>query len=107
MINPRLKDLVARTRNPDLDVDKSIQEQKEKARKRKNLVKKINLKPLEHTMVHTSTLKDYKTLMRVYELGGWKWIDGMSPTLPDDWSRYGKKTGIYGCVLPICRFTCW
>ena len=34
---------------------------------------KLDLTPLEKTMVAISTQKDYDELMQVYETGGWRW----------------------------------
>jgi hypothetical protein len=43
----------------------------------------LTLTPLEKIAVHTPTQEEYDTLMRVYECGGWKWIDGRLPTKQD------------------------
>ncbi len=47
-----------------------------------NLLKRnsiLKLTPLENTAVST-TYKEMHELLRVYELGGWKWCDGDLPT---------------------------
>jgi hypothetical protein len=51
---------------------------------------RITLTPLERTVINTPTKQEYTTLMRVYECGGWKWEEGVSPTyrgMPWDFSE--------------------
>jgi len=79
---------------------------------------RLELIPLEGTVVHTPTSKSYDELMRVCECGGWKWIDGNLPTEIDQpWGydylpgevcvrgeneiRYGRKSFYLGQNLGV------
>lgn len=55
---------------------------------------KITLNPLEKTAVHTPTQKEYKTLIQVYECGGWIWGLKDLPTQHNYWRKYKEKTCI-------------
>jgi len=54
----------------------------------------LNLTPIEKTAVNTPTQEDYWTLMRTYEIGGWKWASGELPTSRMNlWTtRYKQET---------------
>ena len=56
----------------------------------------INLSPLEKTAVKTPTQKEYNELMKVYEMGGWKWCTGYLPTELNRWESYKEKMCISG-----------
>ncbi len=45
----------------------------------------LKLTPLEKTAVHSQTQEECDELMRVYEIGGWKWADGGLPTKNSSW----------------------
>jgi len=51
------------------------------------------LEPLEEIAIHTPTQKEYDTLMKVFEAGGWKWFSGELPTdsLKLLWKEYRDK----------------
>jgi len=53
----------------------------------------IDLEPLEEIAIHTPTQKEYDTLMKVFEAGGWKWFSGELPTdsLKLLWKEYRDK----------------
>jgi len=62
---------------------------------------RITLKPLKKTFVHTPTQKDYLNLMRIYECGEWRWIDGDLPTKSNlIWNAYEEET----CIRAGSRF---
>ena len=54
----------------------------------------LELTPLEKTAVHTPTQEIYNELMRVYEIGNWKWFDEKLPTKFTYWNEYKRKTCI-------------
>ncbi len=53
---------------------------------------KLNLTPIEKTVVSTPTQEDYWDLMRVYECGGWEWGDGTLPIRHNYWETYKEET---------------
>ena len=55
---------------------------------------KLDLTPIEKTTVYTPTQGDYWDLMRVYELGGWRWRGGKLPTEINSWNNFKEKTYI-------------
>ena len=58
-----------------------------------NKTLELKLTPLERTAVHTPTQEGYKTLMQIYELGGWKWNNGSLPTKFNYWfEKHREKT---------------
>ncbi len=54
----------------------------------------LRLKPIEKTVVHTSTEEDYWDLMQVYECEGWKWSSGSLPTQSSVWNTNKEETCI-------------
>ena len=54
----------------------------------------VNLKPLEKTTVNVRTEEEYMTLVRFFELTGWKWDSGDLPTdtYSYDWDNYEEDT---------------
>ena len=52
---------------------------------------RLKLKPIEKTVVHTPTQKDYWDLIRIYECGGWKWGSEELPTQNNHWN-YEEET---------------
>jgi len=59
----------------------------------KNLTTKINLMPLEKIAVRTPTKEDYDLLMKVYQVGGWRFFESENlPTERDYWNKYKEKT---------------
>ncbi|MEX0933005.1 MAG: hypothetical protein WDZ77_02825 [Candidatus Pacearchaeota archaeon] len=55
----------------------------------------ILLAPLGKTAVHIKeSQSEYNSLMRVYEIGRWKWLMGENPTEKNIWEIYAHKTGI-------------
>ena len=59
----------------------------------KGKIPKINLTPLERTAVKTPTKEDYDLLMKVYQVGGWRFFESENlPTERDYWNKYKDKT---------------
>ena len=52
----------------------------------------INLTPLEKTTINTKTREEYDELMRVYEIGNWKWDDKYLATNLDCWEKHKEET---------------
>lgn len=60
--------------------------------KDKNKKPILNLKEIKNTAVNISTQEQYDELMRVYECGGWKWMDTPDrPTLIKTAWEYRKE----------------
>ena len=57
---------------------------------------KMKLKPLENTVVHTPTKKEYDELMQIYEDAGWLSQGACKPT-----SRPYNKS--YNCTM-VCNY---
>lgn len=55
---------------------------------------KLILTPIGKTAIHVPTQEEYWTLMRVYEIGKWKWRDGKKPTSVNIWTGDEKETCI-------------
>ncbi|MEK6844645.1 MAG: hypothetical protein AABX44_00125 [Nanoarchaeota archaeon] len=52
---------------------------------------KLNLTPLEKTVVEMLTQKEYDELMQVYEAGGWKWRSRDLPTFYNYFTKNKEK----------------
>lgn len=52
----------------------------------------VNLKESESSVVNIETKKDFYTLMKIYELGGWKWGGKDLPTSEFYWAQHEEKT---------------
>lgn len=62
--------------------------------KKNSVVAPLDLIPLKKTAVNTRTPDNYDELMRVYELGNWRWYSGDLPTESYSYWRYKEQTGI-------------
>lgn len=59
--------------------------------KNKKLI--LELTPLEDKAIHTPTQEIYNELMRVYEVGRWKWRDSKDfPTKHNFWKEFKEET---------------
>lgn len=64
----------------------------------------LELIPLERTAVHTPTKKTYNELMRIYEVGKWRFAGNTLPTTWDVWFLREEKTCITaGNVTPVFK----
>ena len=52
---------------------------------------KITINPLKKTVVHVPTIEKYKTLMQVYDCGGWRW-SGLGPATLYNWDMNKEET---------------
>jgi len=62
----------------------------------------IHLNPLEGTAIHVPTQQEYDTLMKIYEIGGWRWMAGNIPTQWNNWTLLRERTCI-GAHNPFCH----
>jgi len=94
MVNPRLIEFAKRHMNkepPAKRPDKGLTQILERDEDGKPIIK---LEPIENTVVNTRTQDDYWTLMRVYECGGFRWMDNGTPFHKNKWPDHNEKTCI-------------
>ena len=99
MLNPRLLAKADEWKNPEVPKprkDKPISNSglTQILERDKDGKPKLDLTPIEKTVVNTPTQEDYWDLMRVYELTGWKWGAGGLPTQKSFWDDYKENTCI-------------
>jgi hypothetical protein len=58
---------------------------------------KVELDDLYNSLVKVPNRKEYDRLMKVYECGGWTWVDGKLPT--EFLNFVGQTTYVHGCNL--------
>jgi len=95
MINPRFLKLAKRQMNPN--PPKPLERTKRKSltgilERDSDGEPVLKLTPMKKRAVSTPTQESYDELLRVYECGGWKWIDGDLPTGYNNWQIVQEKT---------------
>jgi len=99
MINRRLVELARRHMNPEppkprAKTKKQTQSLTGILERDSNGKPKLNLTPMEETVVNTPTQEDYNQLVMVYECGGWEWYGGGLPTKYSNWDTLKEETCI-------------
>ena len=67
---------------------------------------KIKLSALEKTVISTPTQESFNQLLRVFEVGGWKWRGGESPTKGINyslWLMYNEDTCLAAGEDSVCH----
>ncbi len=52
----------------------------------------MKIKPLKDTVVHCRTLHEATTVLTIFELNKWGWVDGVKPTNKTNYTKYKSKT---------------